>query len=279
MARWFVDRLPEKGIPSVSLRQLVPEGQFLGCKDWEVSGCCDDHRRLEPGQLFVAVAGARPGYDGHRFVREALDRGAAGVVLERPCALAGRLQVVVPDTRAAYARICQALSGEEPVAGHLELVAEGQEFEVRIVTAQTASALGEALSSLRTVASGRIHCVLSSEGGGDRNLRRRLAAVAEMGADRVILTLGNPRTENPGQILNDLLAGFHQPGKVQVEPDRRAAFGVALALARAGDAVLIAGKGRHAFQIFADRVIPFDDKLVAAQWLRSHLLSAITRSA
>ena len=133
---WFVDRLPEKGIPSVSLRRLVPEGQFLGCKDWEVSGCCDDHRRLEPGQLFVAVAGARPGYDGHRFVREALDRGAAGVVLERPCALAGRLQVVVPDTRAAYARICQALSGEEPVAGHLELVAEGQEFEVRIVTAR-----------------------------------------------------------------------------------------------------------------------------------------------
>ena len=82
MARWFVDRLPQRGIPSVSLRRLLPEAQFVGCMDWEVFGCCDDHRRLEPGQLFVAVPDARPGYDGHRFVREALERGAAGVVVE-----------------------------------------------------------------------------------------------------------------------------------------------------------------------------------------------------
>ena len=74
MVRWFVDRLPQRGIPSVSLRRLLPEAQFVGCADWEVSGCCDDHRRLDPGQFFVAVPEARPGYDGHRFVREALER-------------------------------------------------------------------------------------------------------------------------------------------------------------------------------------------------------------
>ena len=112
MSRWFVDRMPQRGIPSVSLRRLLPEAQFVGCTDWEVSGCCDDHRRLDPGQLFVAVPEARPGYDGHRFVREALDRGAAGVVVEHPCPEAGRLQVVVSDARAAHARICQALSGD-----------------------------------------------------------------------------------------------------------------------------------------------------------------------
>ena len=112
MARWFVDRLPQRGIPSVSLRRLLREARFVGCMDWEVSGCCDDHRRLEPGQLFVAVPEARPGYDGHRFVREALERGAAGVVVEHPCPEAGRLQVVVHDARAAHARICQALSGD-----------------------------------------------------------------------------------------------------------------------------------------------------------------------
>ena len=55
MARWFVDRLPQRGIPSVSLRRLLPGRRFVGCVDWEVSGCCDDHRRLDPGQLFVAV--------------------------------------------------------------------------------------------------------------------------------------------------------------------------------------------------------------------------------
>src|SRR5205823_1512062 len=112
MARWFVDRLPQRGIPSVSLRRLLPEARFVGCADWEVSGCTDDHRRLDPGQVFVAVRGARPGYDGHAFVREALDRGAAGVVVEQPCAEAGRLQVVVPDALAAHARICQALAGD-----------------------------------------------------------------------------------------------------------------------------------------------------------------------
>src|SRR5260370_42030309 len=111
MARWFVDRLPERGIPSVSLRRLLPEAQFVGCMDWKVSGCTDDHHRLEPGQVFVAAREGRPGYDGHFFVREALERGAAGVVVERPCPEAGRLQVVVPDARAAHVRICQALAG------------------------------------------------------------------------------------------------------------------------------------------------------------------------
>ena len=52
MARWFVDRLPQRGLPSVSLRRLLPEAHFTGCADWKVFGCADDHRRLEPGQVF-----------------------------------------------------------------------------------------------------------------------------------------------------------------------------------------------------------------------------------
>jgi UDP-N-acetylmuramoyl-L-alanyl-D-glutamate--2,6-diaminopimelate ligase len=84
--------------------------QFSGCPDWEVSGCTDDSRRLDPGQVFVAVRGEH--HDGHEFVAQALERGAAGVVVERPCPEAGRLQVVVPNTRAAHARLCQALAGD-----------------------------------------------------------------------------------------------------------------------------------------------------------------------
>jgi UDP-N-acetylmuramoyl-L-alanyl-D-glutamate--2,6-diaminopimelate ligase len=507
MARWFVDRLPQRGIPSVSLRRLLPEAQFVGCADWNVSGCTDDHRRLEPGQVFVAASEAQPGYDGHLFVREALERGAAGVVLERPCDLAGRLQVVVPDAMAAHARICHALAGEpsrklvtlgvtgsfgktiaalmvrsiieaagdrcglagslgfhdgvevrpvgagfpssggamrlgvgrsestsglnrlnhepggyapcargvaalltamverrckgavleissaalarrsfdgiafhaalvtdvaapfgfppevvlqkrrakarlfrqivpggitvinaddphaeilgginfdarrvafamEPVpasggvidvsarleridgsgtrlvlhgfdreaavhlpligprvatcalaaaalawaieidradvvagleavqcvAGHLESVGEGQDFNVRIDAAQSPDDVAEALTALRALAAGRVHIVLSAEGGGDRTDRRRLAEVVENSADRVILTVSNPRTEDPNQILDDLLAGFRRPGKVRVEPDRQVAIEAALADARCGDVVLIAGK-------------------------------------
>lgn len=118
MARWFVDRLPQQGIPSVSLRRLLPEAQFVGCHDWEVSGCTADSRRLDPGQLFVAVRGIR--HDGHAFVEQALERGAAGVVVERPCPEAGRLQVIVPDSRAALARLCQALAGDP--SQHLKLL-------------------------------------------------------------------------------------------------------------------------------------------------------------
>src|SRR4051795_8319665 len=110
MARWFVDRLPQRGIPSVSLRRLLPEARFEGCRDWEVSGCTADSRRLDPGQVFVAVRGAR--HDGHAYVTQALERGAAGVVVERPVPEAGRPQVVVPDTRLALAVLCQALAGD-----------------------------------------------------------------------------------------------------------------------------------------------------------------------
>ena len=110
MARWFVDRQPQQGIPSVSLRRLLPEARFVGCEDFEVSGCTADSRRLDPGQVFVAVRGER--HDGHAFVAQAMERGAAGVVVERPVPEAGRLQVVVPDSRAALARLCQALAGD-----------------------------------------------------------------------------------------------------------------------------------------------------------------------
>ncbi len=81
MARWFLDRSPQRGIPSVSLRRLLPEAQFVGCQDWEVSGCTADTRKLDPGQVFVAVRGDR--LDGHAFVARALEHGAAGVVVER----------------------------------------------------------------------------------------------------------------------------------------------------------------------------------------------------
>jgi UDP-N-acetylmuramoyl-L-alanyl-D-glutamate--2,6-diaminopimelate ligase len=498
MARWFVDRLPQQGIPSVSLRRLLPDARFVGCEDFEVSGCTADSRRLDPGQVFVAVRGAR--HDGHAFVRQALERGAVGVVVERPVPEGGRLQVVVPDSRAAHARLCQALAGDpseqlvtvgvtgacgktltalflraifeaaggryglvsrtgwsdglasrpvgaavpgaeglaamlaemvdhgcagavlelasealaqrriegmffdvavvtdlggapaltvdqvvahrsamarlfkqvvpggatvvnaddphaerlggvnldarrvafglnapadvtarverldragsrfllrgfsreaavslrqageasvshalaaaavawafgvgadavvdglESVAslpGRLEPVIEGQDFDVRVDQARHGAELQEALTCLRSITSGRLHVVLGAEGIRPNARAERLAtaATAEELADRVTLTTDNPRAEDPNQILDDLLAGFYHPGRVRIEPDRQGAIELALADAQAGDAVLIAGKGRQAFQILSDRVIPFDDAAIVREWLRAH---------
>ncbi len=177
------------------------------------------------------------------------------------------------------ADVIAGLESVQTVAGHLEAVVEGQDFDVRIDSAQTADEIAGALTALRAVANGRVHLVLSAEGETDRAERRPLAEVAENGADRVILTLSNPRTEDPNQILDDLLAGFRRPGKVYVEPDRRIAIETALSHARGGDAVLIAGKGRDTYQIFADSVVPLDDNAIARQWLRFHRTVKTQRSA
>jgi UDP-N-acetylmuramoyl-L-alanyl-D-glutamate--2,6-diaminopimelate ligase len=166
--------------------------------------------------------------------------------------------------------VVDGLERVPPVAGHLEAVDEGQDFDVRVDAAGTPDLLAEALAAVRAVGAGRVHCVLGAEGDGDRAERTRLAEVAEAGADRVILTTTNPRSEDPNRILDQLLAGFRRPGKVRVEPDRRRAIEAALVDARTGDSVLIAGKGRHTYQIFADRVVPFDDAEVAREWLRHH---------
>jgi len=505
MARWFVDRSPQQGIPSVSLRRLLPDARFVGCRDWEVSGCTSDSRRLDPGQLFVAVRGNR--HDGHEFIQQALERGAAGVVVERPCPEAGRLQVVVPDSRAALGRLCQALAGEpsrqlsilgvtgtcgrnltsaliraifeatgvrfgmvgslgwsdgvthrpssdsfpgaeglaamlsamvergcqggvlevpsstlerrdlegleldtavvtdigelsredprtlvnrrkskarlfrqiipggtavvnvddpnsallgsvnlearfvtfgltqpadvsavidrmdehgsrfylrgfhrealvqtsligpaqisqalaaaavawshglplEAVVsgletthrtqGELEPVLEGQDFGVWVDRARTGLELKQTLATLKAIGTGRIHCVFGAEGLQPRSERHALAAAAEAGADRVTLTTDNPRTEDVNQIMDELLAGFHHPGRVRIELDRRLAIEAALSDAQPGDSVLIAGKGARTFQILASRAFPFDDREVAATWLRGagRALSRIRR--
>ncbi len=115
MARWFLDRSHQSGVPSLSLRRLLPDAQFIGCVDDQVSGCSSDPKKLDPGQWFVAVRGDegdQDGDDGHLMVARALERGAVGVVVDRPCPEAGRLQVVVGDTRSAHARISHALAGD-----------------------------------------------------------------------------------------------------------------------------------------------------------------------
>ena len=103
--------------------------------------------------------------------------------------------------------------------------------------------------------------------------------MAEALADRLTFTTDNPRTENPDQILDDLLAGLQRPGRARVEPSRKLAIEAALADAQPGDIVLIAGKGRQTFQILADHAVPFDDAEIARTWLRGRYFGARKTSA
>jgi UDP-N-acetylmuramoyl-L-alanyl-D-glutamate--2,6-diaminopimelate ligase len=96
-----------------------------------------------------------------------------------------------------------------------------------------------------------------------------MAAAAEAGADRVFVTSDNPRTERPDDIIAEILKGFSPAGlgRVTVEADRSRAIGAALTAAKAGDVVLIAGKGHEDYQILGTTKIHFDDREVAREWL------------
>ena len=93
---------------SVSLRQLCPAARFFGADDIVVASVAADSREVSPGDLFAALAGTRT--DGHNYVGRALHRGATAVLAERFVPTQGRPLCIVPDSRVAFARLCQALT-------------------------------------------------------------------------------------------------------------------------------------------------------------------------
>jgi UDP-N-acetylmuramoyl-L-alanyl-D-glutamate--2,6-diaminopimelate ligase len=95
-----------------------------------------------------------------------------------------------------------------------------------------------------------------------------MAQTVESGADVVIVTDDNPRSENPQQIFEDIMQGFTHTEGVIFEHDRATAIRLAIGQAQVGDTVLIAGKGHETVQILADRTVPFDDRVQAAQALQ-----------
>jgi UDP-N-acetylmuramoyl-L-alanyl-D-glutamate--2,6-diaminopimelate ligase len=148
------------------------------------------------------------------------------------------------------------------VPGRLERVDAGQPFEVIVDYAHTPDALVHALGAVREHVAGRILTVFGCGGDRDRGKRPLMGRAAAEGSDLAWVTSDNPRSEDPAEIAAEVAAGA-PVGALRVELDRRAAIAAALAEARPGDAVLIAGKGHETTQTFADRTVPFDDREVA----------------
>ena len=167
----------------------------------------------------------------------------------------------------------QALAGIDSVGvvdGRFEYVEAGQPFSVVVDYAHTPGALEVALEAARSVVNGNgeVSVVVGCGGEKDRAKRPLMAAVCEAMADHVVLTSDNPRHEDPRAILDEMRAGLRDPDGVIIEADRAKAIQRALASARAGDLVLIAGKGHETTQTIGDEVIPFDDREVARDALR-----------
>lgn len=157
------------------------------------------------------------------------------------------------------------LSRSRTVPGRMERFGGGGDRPLAVVDyAHTPNALQSVLTALRAHTTGRLFCVFGCGGDRDAGKRPLMGAAAERLADRVILTSDNPRSEDPLAILADIRAGCAEPGRVQVEPERAAAIRQALAAARPGDVVLIAGKGHEDYQIIGSERRAYSDRAEVA---------------
>jgi UDP-N-acetylmuramoyl-L-alanyl-D-glutamate--2,6-diaminopimelate ligase len=157
------------------------------------------------------------------------------------------------------------------VPGRFAAVDEGQEFAVLVDYAHTPDSLENVLRAARDIAGpGRLHVVFGCGGDRDRGKRPLMGEIASRLADRVLVTSDNPRSEEPEAIIAEILAGIDPARPVEHTADRRKAISWAIAEAKPGDVVVIAGKGHEQGQELADgRKIAFDDATVAREALRS----------
>jgi UDP-N-acetylmuramoyl-L-alanyl-D-glutamate--2,6-diaminopimelate ligase len=217
------------------------------------------------------------GFAGKAEIRpEGLENGrfrAGGIELETRlrgrfnvenvlAAVAVALLLDVPD-----AAIAEGVAAVEGVPGRFETVEEGQPFTVVVDYSHKPGALENVLRAARDLATGRVLCVFGCGGDRDRVKRPLMGSIAAELADLAIVTSDNPRSEDPLAIIEEVVAGA--PGRLEIEPDRRAAIARAVEAAEPGDVVVIAGKGHEQGQELAGEILPFDDREVAREALRS----------
>ena len=162
---------------------------------------------------------------------------------------------------------------ERPVVvpGRMERVDAGQDFTVLVDYAHTPAALEAALVAARdlVVPGGRVITVFGCGGDRDPGKRPLMGEIAAVRADLAYLTTDNPRSEDPAAIIEDVLVGVPGGSAVESILDRRDAIRRALATARAGDVVVVAGKGHESGQLAGGRTEPFDDRIVAREELEA----------
>jgi UDP-N-acetylmuramoyl-L-alanyl-D-glutamate--2,6-diaminopimelate ligase len=158
----------------------------------------------------------------------------------------------------------------ESVSGRFQRIDLGQPYLVVVDYAHTDDALENLIRTARELnLKGRIITLFGCGGGKDRTKRPVMGEVTGRLSDLTILSSDNPRTEDPLKIISDIIVGLQKTnGKYLIEPDREKAIGLAMDEARAGDIVLLAGKGHENYQILADSTLEFDDREKARGALR-----------
>jgi UDP-N-acetylmuramoyl-L-alanyl-D-glutamate--2,6-diaminopimelate ligase len=233
-----------------------------------------DERRSQP--VDVHAEDIELGRSGSRFTLVYRDSGARAPVATR---MLGRLNVANAVGAAATAlaagfplrTVVDGLESPVKIPGRLERVESGQPFTVLVDYAHTPDGLERLLEAARPLAGGnRVLLVFGCGGDRDRAKRPAMGKVAAGGADIVVVTSDNPRSEDPHAIAAAVEEGLRSATtQYAVELDRRTAIAMALQEARAGDVVLIAGKGHETGQTTGDTTVPFDDRIVAREVLEA----------
>jgi UDP-N-acetylmuramoyl-L-alanyl-D-glutamate--2,6-diaminopimelate ligase len=165
--------------------------------------------------------------------------------------------------------IAQGIAQCRAVPGRFERIDEGQPFGVVVDYAHTDDALKNTIAVARGLSPKRIITLFGCGGDRDRSKRPLMGQVAAENSDFVVLTSDNPRSEDPLAIMNDALVGIRRTDVPHViEPDRATAIARAIKEARAGDIVILAGKGHETYQVLKDKTIAFDDREMARGVLR-----------
>lgn len=155
--------------------------------------------------------------------------------------------------------IAAGLAAVSGVPGRAERIDGGQPFVVLNDFAHTPDALSRILAAARELTCGTLHVVFGCGGDRDPGKRPQMGRVALEGADRIIVTSDNPRTEDPQAIIAQIIGGLDSGSRLSVEPDRTRAIALALAKAKPGDTVVVAGKGHERYQIIGTTRHRFDD--------------------
>jgi UDP-N-acetylmuramoyl-L-alanyl-D-glutamate--2,6-diaminopimelate ligase len=209
---------------------------------------------FDAGGAEFAVGGTRvrTGLPGHFNVANALGAFAAARALG-----------IEPEVAAA------GLARAARVPGRFEPIDEGQGFTVLVDYAHTPDSLENVLRAARRLTEGQLISVFGAGGDRDKDKRPKMGRAGARLSDLTVVTSDNPRSERPEAIVAEVAAGAAGASALEVVVDRREAIGLALARARPGDTVVIAGKGHEQGQEFAGgRKIPFDDRVVAREELR-----------
>jgi UDP-N-acetylmuramoyl-L-alanyl-D-glutamate--2,6-diaminopimelate ligase len=159
--------------------------------------------------------------------------------------------------------IAHSLANIPQIPGRLELIADSPPI-IRDY-AHTPDALVRSLAAVRPFVSGKLILVFGAGGDRDPGKRPIMGAAAEAGADRVIVTSDNPRTEDPDAIIDEIERGM--TGSHERVCDRRAAIARAIEIAEPGDTILLAGKGHETYQVVGTEKHPFDERQVVGELL------------